>query len=857
MSTLIDLAIRVTVLLSIAWLAGILLRQRSASVRATLWTAALTAVLLVPMVAAVAPAWRIPILAAPASTAASTAATTPQPLITPIPVAEPVAPAATSTVEVPAMSVGPVGDPLPSTRQDTFQMSPGQIVLAALGFVAFMLLLRIAAGYRRMRHIAARAEEADEVWSRLVTSVRRELNIAREIPVRVTGETNVPAVAGVWTPVLLLPIETDDWPLDVRRAVILHELAHIARRDSLGQLVGQLACALYWFVPLAWYGARRAAAFRERASDDMVIAAGVRPSRYAESLIALARSSAHALQSPATVAMAESRIHERIAAILSPAARRDRLTWQSGTAVLVLMLGATTIVGAVQPAERRAPLADARAATTVIAPPPGVNNAQQPTPANAPSAPSAPGATPASAAAPAPNAPAPGLTTSPDPALMTSVALAPGLTPPPSADEPGPSDESATPDSARAARTPLVTQAPATSGGRLCSGLDKSSSSIHEDDKYRRWTVKLSGPSCTVDLRAEGKIEFNADFTDLASIDQNGFFRVDVTEGGVRRQLDIESKGGTLTRTWRVDGRERPYDNEARAWFAAFLIELDRRTAIGVNVRLPLLVRQGGVDAVLRETALISSDYARSQYYIKLPAATKVTPAETIRILKQAGTVTTSAHYLAELVRAYTANVQDASVRTALVELVERMDSDHYRATSIETILGPGAPGQAEMDVLVRLVPRMTSDHYKAQVLLKVLKAPTLSTSHRVSIATTSAAIESDHYAAEVLMALARKGLGDEAVRRAFFDAASKVGSDHYHGEVLNAVVGGPAITERELLDVVANAKGVGSEHYRAEVLGRVARHQAASDRVKSAVLEAGDAMSRHYADQVRRAVGR
>jgi beta-lactamase regulating signal transducer with metallopeptidase domain len=874
MSTLIDLAIRVTALLCIAWLASTLLRQRSASMRATLWTAALSAALLLPIVPAVAPAWRIPILApqaAPVSTATPTASTD---VRTP-PAVEPIASAIARVDErqaVPAMTAKSAGSTVAQTpyidiEEAAASVSASQAAIGGLGLVAIVLLMRIAAGHRRMRRIAARAAEADAVWTALVADVRRELNIAGQVPVRVTGETNVPAVAGVWRPVLLLPIETDDWPLDVRRAVILHELAHIARRDSLGQLVGQIACALYWFVPLAWYGARRAAAFRERASDDVVIAAGMRPSRYAESLIVLARSSAFGLQSPATVAMAESRIHERIAAILSPAARRERLTWRSAMTMLVLTLSATAVVGAIEPAERSGPPID-QVATAVAAPSPRTADVQQPAATTVPSASSAPGATSAPNAASAP-----GATSAPNATSATNLAIASGPTwasasapgpasPALSADEPnaGPEPPPAPPQSSsQFSRSVSDVQAPAPPFGRLCGGrgLDKSSSSVQENDNFRRWTVKMSGPGCEVDLRAEGKIEFNPDFTDIGRIDQNGFFRLDVTDGGVRRQLDIESKGGTLTRTWRVDGRERPYDNEARAWFGTFLIELDRRTAVGVDIRLPSLIRQGGVDAVLKETALMHSDYARGQYYRKIPAATKVTPAETIRILKQAGTLTSSAHYLAELVSAYATNVQDATVRTALVELVERMNSDHYQATSIETILGSRAPGPAEMDVLVRLVPKMSSDHYKTQVLLKVLKAPSLSASHRVTIATTSAAIESDHYAGEVLRALARPGLADDAVRQAFFDAATKVGSDHYHGEVLNAVVASASVTERELLDVVTNSKGIGSEHYRAEVLGRVARHQAASDRGKAAVLDASKAMSNHYAEQVRRAAGR
>ena len=396
---------------------------------------------------------------------------------------------------------------------------------------------------------------------------------------------------------------------------------------------------------------------------------------------------------------------------------------------------------------------------------------------------------------------------------------------------------------------------------RLCggAGLNKSSSSIQEDGGNRRWTLKLNGGGCTVDLRAEGPFEFTPDFTDISRISNNGFFRVDVTDRGVRRQVEIESRGGTLTRTWRVDGKERPYDAEAKAWFAAFLIELDRRTAIGVDTRLPHLVRQGGVDAVLKETALMSSDYARIQYYEKLPGATKVSSADAARVLGQAAALTKSDYYLSELVEAYSgpAVQQDATTRKALIQLVDSIESDYYQANSIERIIGAGAPSAADVDVMLGLVKRISSDHYKAEVMKRILRADNLGPAQQAAIASAAATVGSDFYAAEVLKALAQKGLRDEPVRRAYFDGVAGINSDHYQGEVLGAFLKAPNLAERDLIDAVASTKAIGSDYNRSQALERVARHSAATDRVRTAVLDASAGLSKHYAEQVRRAAGK
>lgn len=222
MSALIDLAVRAVVLLALAWVGTTLLRRRSASVRASIWTGALAAVLALPMVAVLVPAWRVPIWPAPSAPAVEvSAAVIPAPAMAPAVLLND----STST-RLPAEAPAPPVISSSSTDRT-------ETVLLALAAITLLLMARVAVSHLRMMRIAKQAQDAGAEWSTLVDRMRRDLQIARNVPVRKTDATNVPAVAGIWRPVLLLPIDTTDWPPDVRRAVVLHELAHVVRWDAV------------------------------------------------------------------------------------------------------------------------------------------------------------------------------------------------------------------------------------------------------------------------------------------------------------------------------------------------------------------------------------------------------------------------------------------------------------------------------------------------------------------------------------------------------------------------------------------------------------------------------------------------
>jgi hypothetical protein len=241
---------------------------------------------------------------------------------------------------------------------------------------------------------------ADPSWARLVDESRAALGVTSPVRLLESDRVAVPVVYGLWRPMILVPAGTESWPAARRQAFLLHEMAHVHRRDCLVQTIASVARALYWPHPLAWWAQRRLRAEAERASDDRVVTAGMAGADYAHLLLEAARALGRAPQPVAVVAVVErSSLEDRLVALLDPAVPRGVLgsRWKvvapPVAASLVALLAAVQLV----------PLPVLAQAPSLPAPEPAPRPVEAP--AAAPAPPKAAAAAPAPAARPAPSEP--------------------------------------------------------------------------------------------------------------------------------------------------------------------------------------------------------------------------------------------------------------------------------------------------------------------------------------------------------------------------------------------------------------------------------------------------------------------
>jgi TonB family protein len=159
--------------------------------------------------------------------------------------------------------------------------------LCGTGFVLLSLLVGLA----RTRRIVKQAEPVtDGSWLVLLDACRRQLGVSQSVRLLITNRSLGPFVYGWLKPLLVLPAESESWSADRRRYFLLHELAHVRRRDVVMAPLSFVAAGLHWFNPVVWKCLDRVYLEREKACDDYVVASGVVAADYADELAGFARS---------------------------------------------------------------------------------------------------------------------------------------------------------------------------------------------------------------------------------------------------------------------------------------------------------------------------------------------------------------------------------------------------------------------------------------------------------------------------------------------------------------------------------------------------------------------------------------
>src|SRR5262245_30104873 len=270
-------------LISLAALgAAVALRRASAASRHLLLAFAAASLLLLPVLVAILPAWRLAVLPGVETPRIDTPRVEPRGY-------QQGRPSGTEGTRVGFLR--PVRDgSFPSPGFQPGVQGGASLFLPWIPLaVSLLLLARLAVSVARLSRLRTGSRPAPAEWQELFDEHRRRLGIARSVRLAVSHSVAVPVTFGWRRPVVLLPEAALDWEEQPLREALVHELSHVRRGDWPVQVMARAACALHWFDPLVWLLCRRLLHEAELACDDQVLQAGTGAEGYAERLVALAR----------------------------------------------------------------------------------------------------------------------------------------------------------------------------------------------------------------------------------------------------------------------------------------------------------------------------------------------------------------------------------------------------------------------------------------------------------------------------------------------------------------------------------------------------------------------------------------
>ena len=229
------------------------------------------------------------------------------------------------------------------------------------------LITLLGVGYANVRRWIAESAPGDKALESMLQDCCQQLGFRGAVSVRMSLSVWTPLVTGLLRPVILLPpaVLQSLNPRELR-AVLMHEMQHIVRRDFWQECVLTLVQIVYFFHPCVWFARRQLRRLREQACDEATVAVlGGQREDYGSGFVKVAEL----LVRPTpqlTLGIVDSDEHasSRLRRILDPKLPVGRgLSWSS--IVVVVLLGLVLIPSAARQAAVAVPTQEAAATPTV------------------------------------------------------------------------------------------------------------------------------------------------------------------------------------------------------------------------------------------------------------------------------------------------------------------------------------------------------------------------------------------------------------------------------------------------------------------------------------------------------------
>jgi len=668
-----------------------------------------------------------------------------------------------------------------------------------------LLSLRLITGWfwmRRMRTHGIRP--VDPAWDRMLAQLSRRLHISRTIALWESTRVDVPTVIGCLKPVVLLPASAIAALSPAQlEAILAHELAHVRRHDYLVNLFQTVVETLLFYHPAVCWISRRIRIERENCCDDLAVSLCGDPVAYANALADLEslRSSIPPFRRLDRTAMAATggSLLQRVRRLLgAPTAHSGvRPAWLAASAALLIVGGMTLDADGARPIQGAAAPALAAAAVNAVLP----------------------------AAAPQ---------TAPATATETTAETRPAIV----------ARSSAEPTAA-----PVVSAADASLPPPAIAAASQSISQ-HSSDSHGNWVWSNNGEKLQVDY--SGTFDFTDDDTDVRELSAGGYLKISDGAWLGRHSVEIASRGGRIEHRYYVNGVERPFEPEGRAWLQQNLQKFVRNTAIAAPSRVARLLKSGGVPAVLGEITRIDGNWARGIYYGELFRQASLSPEQYRQVLTQASSEMKGSNYeLSQLLISLADRLpSDESSRAAYFNAAASLTGAYETGRVYSTMLKKGPASPQIVSSILEHLRTLHSDYEVSQLLLEIVSQQPLDVHNGTALLEIAAGMHGDYERGRVLTAFMKQNSLEGNLRAPFFRAVDTVRGAYERGQILQAVVSKSDVSPDTLKLAIQATRNMGS-YETSQLLLKIANAHSITGDLRDAYITAAEHLGDYEQGQV------
>ncbi|MGC4103549.1 M56 family metallopeptidase [Ferruginibacter sp.] len=191
------------------------------------------------------------------------------------------------------------------------------IVLCWLLVLCFRCI-KLATGLHRIKQMkTTQLTPVTDHWNEKLNSLAAALNIRTRIQFMQSGIAAIPMVAGHFKPMILFPIGLiNSLPAEEVEAILLHELAHILRKDYLVNMLQNFAEVLFFFNPAVLWISALIKIERENCCDDIALSQTGSKRDYINALVSFQEYQLNAPQYATALAGNKKHLLERVKRML-------------------------------------------------------------------------------------------------------------------------------------------------------------------------------------------------------------------------------------------------------------------------------------------------------------------------------------------------------------------------------------------------------------------------------------------------------------------------------------------------------------------------------------------------------------